>query len=213
MADHRDSDNSEYAESSNQQAAGWSAPNKARSGKKGKGPATRSKAQHSKSTSSASDKDAEMRQKALEKHFAQKQAEASHAPRASGGILVPSLTLAPPLPLPVQDDQVNWSPTLIPESQQSQDTPFQRGNDQDPQPSTSGALSGSATSSSAPSATFTPTAAAGIRLQSSSEQVISAELYSAITQTIAQGIDTTLKQRGLLGSLHSVPELHSAIAL
>ncbi|XP_058017820.1 uncharacterized protein LOC131187489 [Ahaetulla prasina] len=159
MPNNRDSDNSDYADSS----PGCSDPKRARSGDKGKGPATKSKTKQSKS-SSASDKDAERRQKALERHFAraQKKAETANAPRSSGSANIPSLTLAPSLQMPCQG-----LAQLFPLS-----------------------------------TTFTPTAA-GIRPQGSSEQILSAELCSAIAQSIAQSTGDALNQRGLLGPSQS----------
>lgn len=76
-------------------------------------PVTRSKSKSSRSASAAPEKDAQRRQKALEKQFAkaQQQAEAAKAlPVPIASNMATTSKAQEFLPLNIQQDQLNWSP-------------------------------------------------------------------------------------------------------
>lgn len=129
-------------------------------------------AKQSKPTSAAAEKDALRRQKALEKHFAkaQQQAAASHSPVVSrdqgeAAQVLPTMLQSQE----IQEDQPNWSPTIVQEQQEFQAVPFQEDYVLPTVQSPSEASQVPAKKHVPPSATFTPTAV-GLRPQEPAQQ-------------------------------------------
>lgn len=180
MADPAGSCSSNSAQSFSRQRSEVS--DSRRAGSVSNKPTTRSKSKTSKvSTSVEADKDALHRQKALEKQFAKAQKLAEEA--RSNPVPIPAIEARIAR---AQEDQLNWSPEAKVGTQSFHAVPFQEHYV--PQPVSSHRHSG-------PSATFTPTAA-GLWPEENLGSDLSQELHFLIAQTISQGINSALQQRG-----------------
>lgn len=163
----------------------------------------RARTTSSKQASTAADRDAKRRQKALEKHFskAAKQAEANVPPPSLEEESTP-YQLQPDLPPPVMEAGQNWSPDGATELQRFQAADY----GPDPAPFscfTTAALEPAPMARrSAPEATFTPTAA-GLRSGDSQGAGISQDIRDLISEAISQGIVTGLQQRGQFYSMQA----------